>query len=110
MEKTDAAVLIVKYEDLIGNESKTYFKLLFEHLQIDMPANKLIALLDKYSFKSLSSGRKPGQENKNHHYRKGITGDWRNHFSDRVVKTFKEETGDLLVKLKYESNTDWRQE
>jgi hypothetical protein len=40
-------------------------------------------------------------------FRKGKPGNWREHFSQDNIKNFKEATGDLLVRLGYEQNTDW---
>ncbi|MEW6636194.1 MAG: sulfotransferase domain-containing protein [Actinomycetota bacterium] len=40
-------------------------------------------------------------------FRKGQTGDWRNHFTEAHRHAFKEETGDLLVRLGYERDQNW---
>ncbi len=61
----------------------------------------------KYSFKKLSKGRINGQENVNSHYRKGLRGDWKNHFTEMHKTVFKEKYGDLLIKLGYESGYNW---
>jgi len=43
--------------------------------------------------------------------RKGITGDWRNHFDDECVRVFKQSGqgrwNSLLVEMGYESDSDW---
>ena len=39
--------------------------------------------------------------------RKGISGDWRNHFTRESVVIFKRFAGDALLTLGYESNSDW---
>ena len=39
--------------------------------------------------------------------RKGVTGDWRNLFTPEIVDLFKEMTGDGLVRLGYEKDTNW---
>lgn len=39
--------------------------------------------------------------------RKGISGDWRNHFSADNVAAFKRVAGDELLALGYELNSDW---
>lgn len=64
-------------------------------------------IVDMRSFKKLSGGRKKGQENVNSHYRKGVPGDWINHLSPVHVQRFKADYGDLLIRLGYESDTDW---
>lgn len=58
------------------------------------------------SFEKLT-GRKKGQENRNTHLRKGVPGDWANHFSEVHVQQFKDRYGDLVLKLGYEETPDW---
>jgi hypothetical protein len=40
-------------------------------------------------------------------FRKGVPGNWRQHFTPRNRAAFKEATGDLLVRLGYEEDHDW---
>jgi sulfotransferase 6B1 len=40
-------------------------------------------------------------------FRKGKPGNWREHFSPENVRLFKDQTGDLLVRLGYEQDQDW---
>lgn len=40
-------------------------------------------------------------------YRKGIAGDWRNHFNDAHREAFDEVAGDILIELGYEDSRDW---
>jgi hypothetical protein len=40
-------------------------------------------------------------------YRKAKPGNWREHFTEANITQFKEEAGDLLVELGYETNLDW---
>ena len=40
-------------------------------------------------------------------FRKGIIGDWKNHFTAEHVDLFKQSAGDLLIDLGYEPNHDW---
>ena len=39
--------------------------------------------------------------------RKGQTGDWQNHFDDRLRRIFKEEAGQALVQAGYETGLNW---
>ena len=41
------------------------------------------------------------------HERKGIAGDWRNHFTERVKLGFKHRFGDVLLATGYERDNDW---
>jgi hypothetical protein len=58
-------------------------------------------------FSVKSGGRKPGEEDLNSHFRKGIAGDWKNHFNQQHIDYFKEQYGDLLIKLGYEQDKNW---
>lgn len=40
--------------------------------------------------------------------RKGIVGDWRNYFDDRLIQWFKEEAGDALIAAGYEHDASWQ--
>jgi hypothetical protein len=40
-------------------------------------------------------------------FRKGQPGNWREHFSEANKAFFKEQTGDLLFRLGYETSADW---
>lgn len=72
-----------------------------------IPESAITAVLERKSFARLAGGRKKGQEDVNSHYRKGTPGDWKNHFSPEHIRHFKDQFGDLLIKLGYESSPDW---
>lgn len=40
-------------------------------------------------------------------YRKGMIGDWRNHFTETHRRVFKEVAGDILIRLGYEKSSNW---
>lgn len=58
--------------------------------------------VDHYTFTRLSSSdRRPGEVDEMNHYRKGVPGDWRNHFEQRHRKAFRARYGDLAERLGY---------
>jgi hypothetical protein len=58
--------------------------------------------LDYFTFAKMSnSNRKPGEVDEMNHYRKGIPGDWRNYFTERHLKAFRQRYGDLAERLGY---------
>lgn len=97
----DPNVCIVRYEELAGENGFEAFRELFEFLEIGMPNATLRELLDAYSFKKVTGGRKPGEENVHSHIRKGIAGDWKNHFDEETQRVFDEVVGDLPARLGY---------
>jgi hypothetical protein len=64
------------------------------------------ATLTSNSFENLS-GKPKGLEDIQNHYRKGVSGDWKNHFTDTHKQLFKENWGELLFQLGYERDTNW---
>lgn len=62
--------------------------------------------VDKFSMKRLT-GREPGQSDESQHIRKGVVGDWLNHFSREAAEVFDAHAGDSLVRLGYESDRGW---
>ena len=95
------AVMLVRYEDLIGDDRDHWWKRLLDHCDVSMSDADREALLARYSFQVLS-GRPPGQEDTGSKLRKGVAGDWRNRFTPAVDDAFSEATGDLVRRLGYE--------
>lgn len=62
--------------------------------------------VDKWSMER-ATGRKPGEENRGDLVRKGVVGDWVNHFSPEAARLFDRIAGDMLVRLGYEPDRDW---
>lgn len=98
----DTASKVVRFEDLTGPEGRDHFVRLFEHCRIDVPNRVLDTVLETNSFERLS-GRAKGQEDAHTHFRKGVSGDWRNHFVPEVQAVFDDSTGDLIERLGYSS-------
>tara|TARA_R110000823_G_scaffold130015_12_gene257903 strand:+ start:13327 stop:14166 length:840 start_codon:yes stop_codon:yes gene_type:complete len=67
----------------------------------------LQAALGKHSFKSKTAGREPGEEQGNHHYRLGVSGGWRQHFTPEIKRQFRLRFGSLLIELGYETGDNW---
>ena len=76
---------------------------LFGFLGVDSRATVARPCVDKARFERWSKGRKRGTEDSSSFFRKGIVGDWRNFFTDRDESIFREEAGDLLRELGYDS-------
>jgi hypothetical protein len=97
----DPQVLPLRFEDLIGPRQFEVFKDLFGHCDIVMPDDVLERLLEDHSFRALSGGRQPGEEDTTSHYRKGIAGDWRNYFTAEHIERFRAITDDLVALTGY---------
>ncbi len=95
----------------IGPLNRIYTKLgvdLFPHRTLGrIPLQSLSRIIHDQRFSRKAKGRKPGEENARSHYRKGISGDWINHFQPEHCEYFKKKYNDLLLKLGYEESPDW---
>lgn len=98
---------IIRYEDLLQNDVKTLERVLIDECKLPVTRERLREVVLANRFEALTLGRLPGQEDLNSHERKGVSGDWRNHFTPRVTEAFKDRYADLLIATGYEYNHDW---
>jgi len=96
----------VRYEDLLERPNEEVERLL-GFLGVDTEKSLVERCVSSASFEKLSKGRERGQEDPSSFYRKGVAGDWRNYFSEEDRRVFKEEAGELLIRLGYERDLDW---
>ena len=96
----------VRYEDLLERAFEEVRRLA-AFLGADTSEAAIEQAVRGASFEKLSSGRERGQEDSNSFYRKGVSGDWKNYFSERDKEIYKEEAGDLLIRLGYEKDYSW---
>lgn len=101
-------ILTVRYENLLYETESVVSKIL-EHWKVPLSSSEVKDLIDRHSFKAIT-GRSPGQENTANHYRKGIAGDWKNYFTERVTEQFKKKHSQQLIALGYETSDDWSAE
>ncbi|WP_298262431.1 sulfotransferase domain-containing protein [uncultured Lutibacter sp.] len=73
----------------------------------DLNFGLLMSLIYKHDFYFKTKGRFKGELNENSHYRKGEVGDWQNYFTKKNINYFKDNYGELLIKLGYENNNNW---
>ena len=97
--------LLLRYENILGNEY-TFFEQLMEYCQIEVSRKRLQGIV-RYNIFEAATGRRRGEEDVNAHLRKGIVGDWRNHFTERVKAEFKKQYGKLLIDTGYERDLNW---
>ena len=94
-------LITARYEDLVGPNQFDHMRRVFNHCDIRMPDPVLRSLLERNSFSALTKGRAQGTEDVRSHLRKGVQGDWKNHFTPAVEKKFREVTGSLVEELGY---------
>jgi hypothetical protein len=69
-------------------------------------AGLLLSTAYRTRFDARSGGRRAGQEDTASHYRKGVAGDWVDHFTPVHVEAFQERFGGLLDRLGYAEDWD----
>jgi hypothetical protein len=93
-------VLSLRFEDLIQDREAT-LDLLLDYLEKrgftpTAPRQTAIETLSR-----AIAPRKSGT------FRKGVPGNWKEHFTEANKAIFKGKTGDLLITLGYEEDYDW---
>lgn len=98
--------LVVKYEDLRSNTRPILVKILNQY-EVNLNDQEIDTIVDNFSFDRLSKGKKnEGNEDKSF-YRKGISGDWKNHFTSNNKAEFKAIIGQFLIDFEYEKDLKW---
>lgn len=97
--------LVVRYEDLL-RDPLDGFHGICDHFEVNLSASQLRKIVERHSFQR-ATGRAPGQTDEKSFNRKGIAGDWVNHFTPALKEKFKSIAGDALVRFGYEKNNDW---
>src|SRR5215210_3995013 len=96
----------VRYEDLLERPNEEVGRLA-RFLGADTSEKAVQQAVGSARFEKLSKGRERGQEDTSSFYRKGVAGDWNNYFTERDKQIYKEEAGELLIRLGYERDLDW---
>jgi hypothetical protein len=114
---SELAPILAKYEGYLGwLDQPGVLCLRFEDLILDRQAalGRLLDYLEQRGFQHtlarnqeieiLTQAIAPAKSGT---FRKGQPGNWREHFTPANVACFKEFTGDLLIRLGYETATNW---
>jgi hypothetical protein len=96
----------IRYEDLVNNTGPELTRL-YRWLGVNTDPALVERIIHETRFERASGGRPRGQEEPLAEWRKGVVGDWRNHFTDENKHDFKAIAGSLLIELGYERDMDW---
>lgn len=99
-------IKVYRYEDLITDQ-ESVFRDMFDYCEIDCDDEEFRQIIRSNSFENMSGGRKRGTEDIHNHQRKGISGDWKNYFTDNVKGQFKDKFADTLIQTGYETDVQW---
>jgi len=104
--KNPQQIMLVRYEDM-KKDLKKSIKSVLDFLKTPSSNSVLSKCVEAGSFERHTMGRKAGQEDASSFFRKGIVGDWRNHFSKENIRIFKEIAGKTLIVAGYEKDNNW---
>ncbi|MCP5196313.1 MAG: sulfotransferase domain-containing protein [Gammaproteobacteria bacterium] len=97
----------IRYEDLLQHDYEIFESLFIDKFKLPISKERLRYVILSNRFENVTQGRERGVEDVNSHERKGIVGDWKNYFSERIKREFKERYGLILTVTGYEKNLDW---
>lgn len=98
--------LVVRYEDLLTDTMNT-FREVVQLFDLPDDPETIESIVEAHRFENLSGGRSRGEHEDDSFFRKGVSGDWKNHFTPELKTLFKEEAGQVLIEFGYENDLDW---
>jgi len=91
----------IRYENLLADAEGEMTRL-FQWFGCDASANTVAEVVARNAFAVLSGGRSPGEADARSFLRKGIVGDWKNHFDEECNALYCEVAGKALAAAGYE--------
>ena len=99
--RTFEGSVLLRYEDL-HKDCLSALRKICDYLEYDGDPGLLQKAMEQFTFERLSGGRKQGQEYSSGFFRKGIIGDYKNHFSWVDTRIMKRYAGKEMQDLGYE--------
>ena len=96
----------VRYEDLRTDTASELLRIVLGLTGEQLVPEEASAIAEEFSFER-QAGRSAGEEDRRSFLRKGVVGDWRNHFSPEAREVFDRYAGDELIVLGYEPDRTW---
>ncbi|HTW95917.1 MAG TPA: sulfotransferase domain-containing protein, partial [Tepidisphaeraceae bacterium] len=97
----------IRYEDLLDHDAEILETVLLDRCGLAISRGRLREVIEESRFERITGGRRRGNEDITAHERKGIWGDWKNHFTSRMKRVFKVRFGSLLIAAGYEQDLNW---
>ncbi|HVM61686.1 MAG TPA: Wzt carbohydrate-binding domain-containing protein [Verrucomicrobiae bacterium] len=97
---------LIRYCDLLDRDAEILQRVLVDECRLPVDHQRLRHAILTNRFEQLT-GRPRGLEDVTAHERKGVAGDWKNHFDNRLKRAFKARFGGLLVATGFERDLAW---
>jgi lipopolysaccharide transport system ATP-binding protein len=98
---------LYRYEDLLEHDEELFEEIFLRVCRLPFSRQQVQEAVRTHRFEARTNGRPRGVEDVHAHERKGIAGDWRNYFTDKVRTYVKNKYGSLLIATGYEKNFNW---
>jgi hypothetical protein len=98
-------VVQTRYEELLADGPGALARIVTELGEAPVH-ERIAATVDAFSFERVT-GRARGTEDRGSFARRGVAGDWRNHFTREAADVFDRLAGDTLIALGYERDRSW---
>jgi hypothetical protein len=99
----DELGMVVRYEELL-EDTVGVMTALAKHFELDSSPQAIGRIVEQQRFERLAAGRRRGEERSSSFFRKGIAGDWKNHFTPQLTEMYANLLGDFLVEFGYEED------
>jgi len=107
LKDTDEDALVLAYEALVEDQHRT-FQRVADWLGWEVSQGTLKTVVDDHAFER-RTGRSRGEADSRSHHRKGIAGDWENHFLRKHGESWERLFPGVLTSLGYEDSDRWWQ-
>lgn len=98
--------VFVRYEDLLADTRAALTAVFTRHLGTEPDAELVDLAVRRCAFER-QTGRRRGTEDRTKFARKGMAGDWKNHFTAEARRVFQRRAGELLIAVGYETDDSW---
>ena len=102
----EPGVVKIRYEDLM-HDSIDCLQTSLQEVGVGINEIRIQEVFAKLNFTYFSDGRVKGDEDVRSHFRKGVSGDYVNHFNELHKAICKQRIGNHLIKLGYEKDLCW---
>lgn len=98
--------VVLRYEQLLA-DPRGAMRSVARLFGLDDSETTIDRIVELNSFKAMSGGRERGESSTSDFARKGVAGDWVNHFDDSLRTLYDGLIGDFLIEFGYEASHDW---
>lgn len=104
--ESEPAAVLVRYEDLRLHTAEELTRVVASLNGATPDPTRVAEAVEIHRFEKMAQ-RKAGEEDRTSFLRKGVAGDWVNHFTPEARAVFEHYAGPELIRLGYEKDSSW---